>query len=59
MSLGAEVTFMCRQAWTCMLCVVGLLFLLLCFIPTWLLCALGVILLLVGMGLMLLCCMRR
>ncbi len=46
-----EVRFMCKQAIACILCIAGLVLLLFCFIPTWLICVLGILLLAAGIGL--------
>lgn len=42
---------MCKQAFVFVLLIVGLIFLLLCFVPTWLICLLGVMLIVAGIAL--------
>ena len=50
---------MCKQAIACILCILGLVLLLFCFIPTWLICVLGVLLLAAGVGLIIFKCILR
>ncbi len=45
---------MCSQAIACVLTVVGLTLLLLCFLPTWLICVLGLLMLGTGIALLIL-----
>ena len=50
---NAEVFLaMCNPAIALVLCMAGLVLLLFCFLPTWLLCALGVVLLAAGAALL-------
>ena len=51
--------FMCRQAIACILLIAGLILLLMCFMPTWIICVLGVLLILAGIAIIALRLMRR
>ena len=50
---------MCNPAIALVLCMAGLVLLLFCFLPTWLLCALGIVLLAVGAAILALKICRR
>ena len=41
---------MCKQALAFVLLIAGLIFLLLCFVPTWLICLMGVVLIAAGIA---------
>lgn len=41
---------MCKQAIACVLLILGLVFLLLCFVPTWVICLIGILLLAAGIA---------
>lgn len=57
---NAEVFLaMCNPAIALVLCMAGLVLLLFCFLPTWLLCALGIVLLAVGAAILALKICRR
>ena len=50
---------MCKQAIACILLIAGLILLLVYFMPTWIICVLGVLLILAGIALIVLRTMRR
>ena len=50
---------MCKQAIACILLIAGLILLLVCFMPTWIICVFGVMLILAGIVLIVLRMMRR
>ena len=49
---------MCKQAIACMLLIAGLILLLLCFMPTWIICILGIVLITAGIALVVLKLMK-
>ena len=50
---------MCKPAMACLFVVAGLVLLLFCFLPTWLLCVLGILLLGAGIALVVYKCLLR
>lgn len=50
---------MCKQAIACILLIAGLTLLLMCFMPVWIICVLGVLLIIAGVTLIMIKAMRR